>query len=303
MTHPVRRNFAHLSAAERQAYIASRATSRPACLLRRRVLLGQAGPDPPGHPQPRRQLLPPVAPRAGQPLRGATPAVQSRCRAALLGLDGGSHGAASDGQGGTVDLLRPRPVRAPSTDVERSAWPSLHNGGTLAGQPRATPATRPTRRRPSSVCKSPGRARGLQRRRDHRLVERAAQAQQWTAFRQALESDARLGHGYIGGDIGGQHQAFEDPFVFLLHSNVDRLFAMWQTQPGEEWRLDPDQVYGDQSNTNDSDGILHSVCSRGTARSSSAHRSSRGSAARPRSRSRTAAIRRWCARPATTRCR
>jgi hypothetical protein len=32
--------------------------------------------------------------------------------------------------------------------------------------------------------------------------------------------------------------------VFLLHSNMDRLFAMWQTQPGEMWRLDPNQVYG-----------------------------------------------------------
>jgi len=32
---------------------------------------------------------------------------------------------------------------------------------------------------------------------------------------------------------------------------------MWQTQPGQEWRLDPDQVYGDQSDTADDKGILH----------------------------------------------
>ena len=66
-------------------------------------------------------------------------------------------------------------------------------------------------------------------------------------------------HGYIGGDIGAQHQAFEDPFVFLLHSNVDRLFAMWQTQPGEDWRLDPGQVYGDQAGTTGDGGILQTL--------------------------------------------
>ena len=47
-------------------------------------------------------------------------------------------------------------------------------------------------------------------------------------------------HSYIGGTIGDPHASFRDPFVFLLHSNVDRLFALWQTQPGKEWRLDPD---------------------------------------------------------------
>jgi hypothetical protein len=31
--------------------------------------------------------------------------------------------------------------------------------------------------------------------------------------------------------------------VFLLHSNVDRLLAMWQTAPGHPQRLDPDRVY------------------------------------------------------------
>jgi len=57
-------------------------------------------------------------------------------------------------------------------------------------------------------------------------------------------------HGYIGGNIGFEHTAFEDPFVFLLHSNVDRLWASWQLIAGEEWRLDPDKVYG-KVGTND----------------------------------------------------
>ena len=53
-----------------------------------------------------------------------------------------------------------------------------------------------------------------------------------------------MAHTYIGGSIGNPHTSFRDPFVFLLHSNVDRLWAMWQTQPGHADRLDPGQVYG-----------------------------------------------------------
>jgi len=63
-------------------------------------------------------------------------------------------------------------------------------------------------------------------------------------------------HGYIGGTIGNPHTAFRDPFVFLLHSNVDRLFAMWQQAPGQAWRLDPNQVYGTEGTTAGHDGIL-----------------------------------------------
>jgi len=54
-------------------------------------------------------------------------------------------------------------------------------------------------------------------------------------------------HEYIGGDIGDPHTSFRDPFVFLLHSNVDRLFAMWQSDPGHPERLDPAQLYKAQS--------------------------------------------------------
>jgi hypothetical protein len=55
-------------------------------------------------------------------------------------------------------------------------------------------------------------------------------------------------HDWIGGNLGDPHMSFRDPFVFLLHSNVDRLWAMWQTQPGHPDRLDPNQVYGSDSN-------------------------------------------------------
>ena len=57
-------------------------------------------------------------------------------------------------------------------------------------------------------------------------------------------------HGFVA--MGGAHISFRDPFVFLLHSNVDRLFAMWQTAPGHLDRLDPAQVYG-------TDGVSPSI--------------------------------------------
>jgi tyrosinase-like protein len=55
-------------------------------------------------------------------------------------------------------------------------------------------------------------------------------------------------HSYIGGNLSNPHLSFRDPFVFLLHSNVDRLWAMWQ-QKSPTIRLDPEQVYGTQGNT------------------------------------------------------
>jgi Common central domain of tyrosinase/von Willebrand factor type A domain len=66
-------------------------------------------------------------------------------------------------------------------------------------------------------------------------------------------------HGYIGGSIGNGHTSFRDPFVFLIHSNIDRVFAQWQMNNnafGNEWRLNPEDVYG--SETNDSE-ILESL--------------------------------------------
>jgi len=46
-------------------------------------------------------------------------------------------------------------------------------------------------------------------------------------------------HSYIGGTISQPHYSFHDPFVFLLHSNLDRLWAKWQTDPAHPERLTP----------------------------------------------------------------
>ena len=70
-------------------------------------------------------------------------------------------------------------------------------------------------------------------------------ASSYQLMRSRLESKHNDAHSsYIGGTIANAHISFRDPFVFLLHSNVDRLFAMWQAQPGHPERLNPASVYG-----------------------------------------------------------
>jgi hypothetical protein len=51
---------------------------------------------------------------------------------------------------------------------------------------------------------------------------------------------------YLDQTAGHAHLARYDPFAFLLHSNADRLFAMWQAGSGQAWRLEPGQVYGSE---------------------------------------------------------
>jgi len=76
-----------------------------------------------------------------------------------------------------------------------------------------------------------------------------AQADQYRQMRAALEGAHNTAHGYIGGTLGQPHFSFHDPFVFLLHSDTDRLLALWQMASGRAWRLDPNQVYGSEGNS------------------------------------------------------
>lgn len=54
----------------------------------------------------------------------------------------------------------------------------------------------------------------------------------------------------MGGGLRPSGSSFEDPFVYLLHSNVDRLWASWQLRTDyvgrndTSFRFDPDYVYG-----------------------------------------------------------
>lgn len=165
--------------------------------------------------------------------------------------------AADDGAGGTTNLMTSTTFGT-SNGLVDGPLAALHNDDVLAGSREQTDdPTDP----PQAILRflEPG-APGVAS--DNAIMTSAdglPQPDQWSHVRQQIEGAHNSAHGYFGAgsDIRAGHEAFEDPFVFLLHSNVDRLFAMWQAAAGQDWRLDPDQVYGSQSNTADSTGILH----------------------------------------------
>jgi hypothetical protein len=70
-------------------------------------------------------------------------------------------------------------------------------------------------------------------------------ATDYAQMRLLLENVHDAMHGFVR--MGGQHISFRDPFVFLLHSNVDRLVARWQTDPAHPERIEPTTVYGSES--------------------------------------------------------
>jgi len=71
----------------------------------------------------------------------------------------------------------------------------------------------------------------------------ALAAPTYRQFHDLLSISHGTAHGYIGGTLGGPHTSFRDPFVYLLHSNLDRIFAMWQRDPAHPGRLDPAHLY------------------------------------------------------------
>lgn len=64
-------------------------------------------------------------------------------------------------------------------------------------------------------------------------------------FMSALEDCSHnYSHGYIGGNsMCCPAYSAQDPFFFMLHGNVDRLWAQWQRNPSDLPRLDPTQTY------------------------------------------------------------
>lgn len=72
-------------------------------------------------------------------------------------------------------------------------------------------------------------------------------ASDYSTFRFNMENFAHnVSHGYIGGggNMSYLNAAAEDPFFFLLHGNVDRLWAQWQRDPAVLGRLEPSGAYG-----------------------------------------------------------
>jgi hypothetical protein len=70
--------------------------------------------------------------------------------------------------------------------------------------------------------------------------------QAFPRMRSALEDLHNFAHIYYANV--NPHDAFRDPFVFLLHSNIDRIYAQWQTDPAHPERLSEATIYGTESN-------------------------------------------------------
>ena len=159
-----------------------------------------------------------------------------------------------NGAGGTTDLSVNAFMGTMSGDVAGALAP-LHNGGVLAGSRDATGQPQDP---PQMIARHlpPGAPTATT---DAALIATGnalPQAQQWRAFRTAIEVTHGGVHVAFGaGNIATGHEAFQDPFVFLLHANVDRLYAMWQCQPGQEWRLNPALVYGVDAATTGLQGL------------------------------------------------
>lgn len=255
MTGPVRRNFAHLTPTEQQAYIQAVLSADLSTFA-----------DGVSYWDKQDQIHQATHNHGGNSFLPWHRELVNRYEALLQQSDPdvAAHywdwtedpRSASDGQGGTVNILSAA-LLGTSSGVVDGAWAALHNGGVLAGSRDQTgdPADPP-----QDIIRALG-AGGPGIPSDASILTSAdasPQAQQWSVFRQELESWHGTAHIYFGpgSTIRDAHSAFEDPFVFLLHSNVDRLFAMWQAQAGQEWRLDPDQVYGDQSSTTGPGSIL-----------------------------------------------
>ena len=152
-----------------------------------------------------------------------------------------------DGAGGTVNLFSTGPNGFMGSASGRAGPPldGLDNGGSFPGSRDDTgnPADPPREIRRNVQPGAPPLASDAAiMAADDGLPEH----EQFLAIREAIEDAHNTAHGYIGGTIGSAHSSFEDPFVFLLHANVDRLWAKWQREPGQQWRLDPARVYGNE---------------------------------------------------------
>ncbi len=77
-----------------------------------------------------------------------------------------------------------------------------------------------------------------------------------TFAQRVTDAHDNTAHSYIGGTISNPHYSFHDPFVFLLHSNLDRLWAKWQTDPAHPERLTAAGAYSGVS-PDDSNSLIN----------------------------------------------
>jgi hypothetical protein len=160
--------------------------------------------------------------------------------------------ASPNGTGGTTNLFStgPNGFMASANGIAGSPLESLYSGTVVGSRDETGNAADPPEKITRDVL--PGKPSIIS---DADIIQGGSigpREGQYRRFRHALEGQHNSAHMYIGrpwDTIGDGHTAFRDPFVYLLHSNVDRIFASWQLIEGEEWRLDPNAVYGAESNT------------------------------------------------------
>jgi hypothetical protein len=158
-----------------------------------------------------------------------------------------------DGEDGFIDLFTPKFLGRPG----RPGSPSSPGSSQPAGNPwlhakfyvpRATPFRSDFEFDPNNnpfdpprhLTRSLGNGAPVTREQDDYTLR----AQTFTAFHNRIKKSHDMAHGFIGGTLGDPHTAFRDPIAFFLHSNLDRLFAMWQLDPRHHRkRLDPAHVY------------------------------------------------------------
>jgi hypothetical protein len=93
------------------------------------------------------------------------------------------------------------------------------------------------------------------------FADQFAQADQYRRFLGAVTCPHGLAHSMIGGTMEPPATSARDPFFYLLHANVDRLWTTWQSDPNYPWRKNTslagtvNGVYGNDVNA----GGLESV--------------------------------------------
>ena len=144
-----------------------------------------------------------------------------------------------DGVVGTLNLFTPDFMGYGGFDEAPIGEPWLSAGVYVPGAAPHRDATNNPADPPSTVVRSVGK--------DHPAPASLADdlaivfAATYPEMRSVLELVHNDMHDFV--NMGGAHVSFRDPFVFLLHSNLDRLFALWQTDPQFPGRLDPERVY------------------------------------------------------------
>ncbi len=168
---------------------------------------------------------------------------------------------ASDGVGGHVNLMTASQMGDDgSAGINRLPGTGTGQGGGDVGPPFATFETQPISTNPNDppndnpdaklrVTDWPG----------HLMIWRKVKsgkpsgipadstivsAADYPAFTSNMATPHGNTHDWFGGTLQIEHLSASDPFFFLFHSNVDRLFTLWQLQSGHPERLDGNTIYG-----------------------------------------------------------